>query len=492
MPEAQTEMDGFEVLIFCSDQHTAGVAGFMGDRIARTPHLDAIASRGIVFENAYTSCPLCAPARASFMTARVPSRIGMFNNSCDFRSSEVTFAHLHAMKGYDSVLIGRMHFNGMDFFHGFTKRVSKDITGSYWGFSAENRADLKNYARSMRQESCLELLGSGDTPVREYDRRVVANAMEYLAHDYERPQLMVVGTYGPHFPYVADGARMEKYREALRGVYRESRPDFTVPPLLNRVQKASAEDIIELRAAYYALVEEMDDEVGQVYLAFQKYLVRRGRPGIFIYMSDHGDQLGYKGLYGKQTFFERSVKIPLVFSMSGVGPRRVRESVSIMDVGPTLCSLNGTENYPDADGKSFAAALDGIEMPGRSAVSEFYDMQDNRCLVGRMLHREHRKLICYDAYPEQDMLLDTEQDPEEEENLVSVEPGLYREMKAILDSSPVAPDNRADFRDCLLKHRILAQLGAKHPEWNPYTYIASEAVRDISSSCKRSGLKSTK
>ena len=124
---------GCEVLLFCSDQHTASVSGFMGDPIVRTPNLDRLAREGVVFDNAYTSCPLCAPARASLMTGRIPSKMEMFNNACDYRSSEITFAHLTALAGYDSVLIGRMHFNGMDFHHGFTRRVGQDITGSYWG-----------------------------------------------------------------------------------------------------------------------------------------------------------------------------------------------------------------------------------------------------------------------------------------------------------------------------------------------------------------------
>ena len=74
---------GCEVLLFCSDQHTASVSGFMGDPIVRTPNLDRLAREGVVFDNAYTSCPLCAPARASLMTGRIPSKMEMFNNACD-------------------------------------------------------------------------------------------------------------------------------------------------------------------------------------------------------------------------------------------------------------------------------------------------------------------------------------------------------------------------------------------------------------------------
>lgn len=476
---------GYEVLVFCSDQHTASVSGFMGDPIVRTPNLDRLAAQGVVFDNAYTSCPLCAPARASFMTARIPSKLEMFNNACDFRSSEITFAHLFELAGYDSVLIGRMHFNGMDFNHGFTRRISKDITGSYWGYSARNRPDLGDFPRAMNQKGCLELIGCGDTPIREYDRQVIADTLAYLSHDYDRPQLMVVGTYGPHFPYVADARRMEHYRQALKAAYRPQTGAFTVKTLESKVQHASEDDMIELRAAYYALTEEMDEQIGQVYAAFRNYLERTGKEGIFVYLSDHGDQLGYKELYGKQTFFERSAKIPLLFTGCGLTADRVRASVSIMDVGPTLCELAGAPPFPHSDGTSFLNLLRGGRQPDRCAVSEFYDMLDGECVVGRMIHRDGKKLICYGPTPAYDMLFDTDRDGDEQENLAERCPALHRELRARLMDSDVAPDRQEAFWACLARHRILEQLGKQHPEWNPFTYTASPAVRTADPACKR-------
>lgn len=141
------------------------------------------------------------------------------------------------------------------------------------------------------------------------------------------PQLIVVGTYGPHFPYIADGPRMDRLRPLVRASCRTEALEYHVPPLRRKVQEAPWEDIVELRCAYYALIEEMDQQLGQVYGAFRQHLNRTGRKGVFVYLSDHGDQIGYKGLYGKQTFFERSAKIPLVFAGDGVG----REHILLFD-----------------------------------------------------------------------------------------------------------------------------------------------------------------
>lgn len=476
---------GCEILVFCSDQHTPFVSGFMGDQIVRTPNLDRLARCGVVFDNAYTSCPLCAPARASLMTGRIPSKMEMFNNACDYRSSEITFAHLTALAGYDSVLIGRMHFNGMDFHHGFTQRVGQDITGSYWGYSAQIRPDLGDFARGMNQKGCLELIGSGDTPIREYDRKVVADTIDYLSQDHERPQIMVVGTYGPHFPYVADEKRMEHYRGALRETYWEQPATFSVETLSRKTQHAEVNDIIELRAAYYALVEEMDEQIGQVYSAFQRYLERTGKQGIFVYLSDHGDQIGYKHLYGKQTFFERSAKIPLIFTGYGLKPGRVHESVSILDIGPTLCQLTGAPDFPDTDGSSLLRLLQGEQQQNRYVVGEFYDVLEQKCCVGRMIHQDGKKLICYGETSDHDMLFDTDRDPDELENLAGSNPELYHQLRELLMGSGVAPDRQRQMWACLDRHRLLAQLGKQHPEWNPYTYTASQSVRKADPACKR-------
>lgn len=469
----------YDILVFCSDQHSAGAAGFMGDPLCQTPELDRIAASGMVFDNAYTACPLCVPARAALMTARMPSRLGVFDNQGDYRSSEVTFAHLHALAGYQSVLIGRMHFVGMDFRHGFTRRLGKDFTGSYWGYSAACRPDLREYAKGLRQQGCLELIGNGDTPVREYDRQVTAAALDYLSRDHDRPQLIVVGTYGPHFPYIADGPRMDRLRPLVQSSCQAETLEYQIPPLLRKVQEAPWEDIVELRCAYYALIEEMDQQIGQVYGAFRRYLNRTGRKGVFVYLSDHGDQIGYKGLYGKQTFFERSAKIPLVFAGDGIGRGRSSASVSIMDVGPTLCQLNQTPPFPSADGISLAPALRGGALEDRQAVAEFYETLDGVPWVGRMIHQDGKKFIRYSGGQEHVLLFDTERDPGEERNLAGDYPGLCAQLGDRLNRSPAGPDRRADYQDCLERYRLLSRLGPAHPEWNPDTFTASERVRHV-------------
>ena len=93
-----------------SDQHHAGIMGCAGDRVARTPNLDRLAEAGTRFRNAYCTYPLCAPSRMSFMTARHPHELGLFDNEGHLGSDIPTFAHAFLSAGYDTVLSGRMHF----------------------------------------------------------------------------------------------------------------------------------------------------------------------------------------------------------------------------------------------------------------------------------------------------------------------------------------------------------------------------------------------
>lgn len=482
----QFNKDGYEVLIYISDQHTADCAGFMGDPIVRTPNLDAIAKGSYVFTRAYTSCPLCVPARASFMTSRVPSNINVFDNSSDFLSGEPTFAHTHALKGYETNLIGRMHFVGMDFNHGFMRRIGKDMTSSYWGMPSEFREDLGDFGRSLYQKHCLEVVGSGDSPVLSYDREVVALAEKFYDEDYEKPQMTVVGTYAPHFPYVAAEDKMTYYREYFAKNYEDECEDFGLPPVKAKIQKTTKEDIIELRAAYYAMVETMDEQIGRVYDKYTAYLKRNKRKGIFIYMSDHGDQLGCKGIYGKQTFFEKSAQIPFIMKIDDFEGGTIESPVSIMDIAPTLCEINGTEKLPLAEGVSFTELIaSGVEDTSRYAVSEYYDSQIAECVRGYMVVCDGYKLITYIGYEDRDLLFDLRNDKLEKNNLSHSEPMVYNKLKAILASDCRLSDHTKQYLDGKKNHKLLDKVGNSQQYLNEYTYSPPKESRYISSSCKR-------
>lgn len=478
-------LEGYEVLIYMSDQHTADCAGFMGDKIAITPNLDKLAEDSFIFDNAYTTCPLCVPARASFMTGRLASNIGVFDNASDFKSGDVTFAHSFALKGYETNLIGRMHFVGMDYNHGFIRRIGTDMTNSYWGCPAEKRKELGDFGRSLYQKNCLELIGSGDSPILAYDREVVSNALEFFSHDYDKPQMTVVGTYAPHFSYVASEEKMNHFREKLAKEYKDEDMFFNLPPVDAKVQKTTKEDIIELRAAYYAMVETMDEQIGLVYSSFKDYLLRNKKKGVFIYMSDHGDQLGCMGIYGKQTFFEKSARIPLLMHIDDFKGQRIESPVSIMEVGQSLCDLCRTESIPLAEGNSFAPLLNGIEDSNRYVISEFYDSQIAPCIRGYMVFKDYWKYIVYEGFEDKELLFDLSKSRDERTNLASIEKEVCKKMRELFLNDVRIKNHTEEFFNSKKNHAFLDKVGSNQQYLNKYLYCPPENVRYIGENCKR-------
>ncbi|MFW5856184.1 MAG: sulfatase-like hydrolase/transferase, partial [Bacillota bacterium] len=161
-------MDKPDLLIFMSDQHNALCNGFAGDSLIETPNLDKIAAGGTVFETAYTSCPLCVPARMSMLTNKLPSSTNIFDNGGAIPEDEVTFLHSLAAEGYETVFCGRMHFKGEDQRHGFTKRIMDDITVNMWGKRQDFGEELGPFNKTLGMGGCLDLIGGGNSPVLEY------------------------------------------------------------------------------------------------------------------------------------------------------------------------------------------------------------------------------------------------------------------------------------------------------------------------------------
>ena len=114
------------VLVMC-DQMIPFLTGTYGHSAVKTPNFDRLASEGILFETAYSPNPICAPARASLMTGKYSSRIGVYDNASELPAGEPTMAHYFSYAGYETVLSGKMHFVGPDQWHGFDKRFLANI-----------------------------------------------------------------------------------------------------------------------------------------------------------------------------------------------------------------------------------------------------------------------------------------------------------------------------------------------------------------------------
>ena len=433
-----------DILFFFSDQHHGLYAGYAGHPLVQTPNLDRLAANGTACRAAYTSCPLCVPARSSMLTGQLPSQNGVFNNAHAIRSDQATFLHALGAVGYETVLCGRMHFKGPDQRHGFTRRICGDITGGYAGGPASRDALKQTFGMG----GCVNAAGKGDSPVLEYDRAVIEAALDYLRQDHVKPQCIVVGTYGPHFPYVAPPEYFDLYfgktsapaswdpeGNDANPLVDAKRQRSRLSPLHGEQVPVTTDVMLTARAAYFGMITEQDRLLGEVRDAWGTYLKRTGRDGIFAYSSDHGDTCGEHSVFGKQTFYEGSTRIPMLFEGTGIAAGHILENpVSIMDIGPTLCGLVNADAPPCQAGVSLSAPLrNETANPSRPILSEWVQDFEGRTVAGRMVRKDAWKLMRYDDDRIPDQLFDVEKNPDELENCAAQQPDVLASLQTELE-----------------------------------------------------------
>lgn len=420
-----------DILFFMSDQHSPEFSGW-GQVKVDTPVLNRMRKEGTSFDAAYTSCPLCVPARMSMMSSLLPSHTGIFGNKDVIPDTTPCFTHPLVAAGYETVLIGRMHFVGKDQRHGFTKRLAGDMTPVTWNMPFEKLKEERGELQGCTAEPfCTNYVGAGESPVIHYDRMVVQAALDYLSEDHEKPQFIIVGTYGPHFPYITDRKLYEKYLDRAEKPYgfdKEEIPGYLDGfSVLNRRVKPEAvtwEIAKGALAAYCGQIESMDGQIGRIKEAFEAYTERKGSPAVFGYLSDHGDTAGERRMFGKQTYFEKSSKIPMIFTGCGIPEgKAVDTPVSIMDFGPTVCELAGT-SFEIGDGSSLLPLMNGSQEMKRIIVSQFVEQYEGQYYASMMLRYKNYKYILYHRYEKYALLFDLKEDPSETHNLTLEKPEL--------------------------------------------------------------------
>lgn len=144
------------------------------------------------------------------------------------------------------------------------------------------------------------------------------------------------------------------------------------PVLQGKLRDTDPKTVRAAMAAYYGMTEFMEANVGKIVSAWEKYLIRAGREGVVIYVSDHGDSNGEHGFYGKNTFFDPSVHVPMIFAGNGIpAGREITSPVSLLDLSPTLCEMTGAPVPPRQDGESRMGLIEGDEQNGdRIVLSE--------------------------------------------------------------------------------------------------------------------------
>ncbi len=341
------------ILIFMVDQLNGT---FFPDGPAdwlHVPNLRKLAERSTRFANAYTASPLCAPGRAAFMSGQLPSQTGVYDNAAEFASSIPTFAHHLRRAGYYTCLSGKMHFVGPDQLHGFESRLTTDIYPPDFGWTPDYRKPGERIDWWYHNMGSVTGAGVAEiTNQMEYDDEVAFHGVQKV-YDLargkdDRPWCLTVSFTHPHDPYVARRKYWDLYEDCAHlapqvpaMAYDDHDPHSQRIFDANdwRSYDITDDHIARSRRAYFANISYLDDKIGEILGVLEA--TRQTDNTIILFVSDHGDMLGERGLWFKMSFFEGSARVPLMIAAPQMQPGLVSDPVSNIDICPTLCDLAG-------------------------------------------------------------------------------------------------------------------------------------------------------
>ena len=411
--------DPLNVLVLMSDEHNPKFLGCAGHPYIQTPHLDRLAASGTRFTSAYTCSPICVPARAAFATGRYVHEIGFWDNADAYDGSVPSWHHVLRHAGHLAVSIGKLHFRGKP---GDDHGWSQEILPMH---VIEGIGDVKGLVREripVRKggEKMAKLAGPGESTYTRYDHQIAGAAADWLEGMAQepptKPWVLFVSLVCPHFPLTAPEKWYRHYHAMDLPVPKryapEDRPHHPFTDEYARVVDYDThfhtpEDVKRAVAGYSGLVSYMDEQVGKVLEALRNS--GQADRTLVLYTSDHGDNLGARGLWGKSTMYEESAGVPMILAGPGVPMAQVvDEPVSHVDCASTILAAVGLPGLPGAPGHNLADVARGFR-PGRPVLSEYHAIGSTGGAT--MLRRGPWKYCHYvDAPPQLFHLLD---DPEE-------------------------------------------------------------------------------
>jgi choline-sulfatase len=488
-----------------ADQLTPLLTGVYGHPIVQTPNLNRLASTGVRFDAAYSPCPVCAPARASMLTGKFVSNIGVYDNAAPFRADEPTIAHYLTMAGFDTALSGKMHFIGPDQLHGFRARFTLNLYAAdfAWvpkrGLQPEDSAQVEYTGPTGHAFNYLgEAVKVGKwSQFLSFDEETHFRALEYLhAQGLERenagnkdqdpqPFFLCVSYTHPHEPFWPPKEYWDIYEDAEIEI-----PEFpknleetysTLDKWLNEYHSVDKPKTLRdpksmkrVRRAYYALVSYIDHKVGELLDSIDANGLAENT--IVIFTSDHGDMLLERGMVQKRTFYEMSSRVPLIISHPKLNSVKAvnNKPVNLIDIVPTLLDFAGVdpEERLPMDGQSLLPIMTGDEESERVVFSEYHSQGSHApCFMVRQGQYKYVYIHGFDS-----QLFDLENDPSEWRNL-SGQPA-YHELEEVLRAKVLDQFDpewiERDVMDGIRKRELIKQaMGKTHQSWDFQPYFDS-------------------
>lgn len=443
------------ILVIMSDEHNRSIAGCYGNRLARTPNLDWLADRGIVFEDAYTNSPLCVPSRSSFTAGKYIHRVSVWNNSCELPAADIaSLPRILNAAGYESFLCGKQHY-AHDRRYGFIEIGGNMNNSVKDGRGERRRADDTTVNYQAAESRFKDFHAGEDSSVMSHDRRVTAGVLEFLSRRgrSDKPFFLFAGYLAPHFPLIAPQSYWDHYRGKVpMPVIPEGFFD-TMPLNYQHLRRGfglvnvDPEIVRRGRELYYALTEWVDAQIGQVLEALRRSPFASDT--VIVYTTDHGENMGEHGLWWKNCMYEQAAHVPLIVSWPErwKGGQRRRGACSLLDLVQTLAEIGGARTPEDWNGHSMVRWMDDPAAKWKDlALSQYY--AHNIASGFAMLRTGEWKYVYHsppdERYPAERELYNLKTDPDELRNLArdaAHQPRLERLHALLLKELGEHPDD---------------------------------------------------
>ena len=457
------------VLWICTDQQRHDTIRSLGNTHINTPCIDSLVGQGVAFTQAYAQSPVCTPSRAAFMTGRYPRTTKCRQNGQALPPNEKLVSRLFADAGYTCGLGGKLHLatcaNGV-----VEARIDDGYSVFHWSHHPQPDWPENAYTQWLHAKgtSWEELYGGASTDYikhgvpEEYNQTTwcAEKAIEFIHEQNGAPWFFSYNCFAPHHPFDPPEEFLARYNPddmplpkakpgelETKTTYQQLDGKFSHnDPGGYDISKMTDRDKREVTAAYYAMVELIDKQVGRMVTALRE--TGQLENTILIFMSDHGEMLGDHGVYLKGPhFYDEAVRVPLIFSWKDRFETDLRADclMELIDIAPTLLEAANIEIPETIQGRSLMPILLGQANASQHrdyVFSEYYNAWTHKHSYGSMLRTREEKIVVYHG-TDQGELYDLKDDPDEFVNLWNSPEHANRKlrlMKACFDASVFTMD----------------------------------------------------
>ena len=416
------------LLVIVSDEHQSRAMGcaveWANKLDIKTPNLDALATRGIRFTNAYTPSPICVPARAAFASGQYVHVNRLWDNAMPYTGEPKGWGHALQDFGVPVESIGKLHYRSDEDPAGFdVENIPMQVANGVGMVWASIRKEEERV--SMPGRMLGEYIGPGHSKYTEYDQAVVARTKLWFterAPRLEKPWCLYVGLVAPHFPLVVPQEFYDLYPlEELPEAKLHPNSGHKRHPWVEKQNSMgnsedkfkSPEERLSAMACYYGLCSWLDFNVGEILNALDE--ARLTGDTTIIYTSDHGDNVGSRGLWGKSNMYEESAAIPMIIAGPDIKAGICETPVSWLDVSATITDHFATVLPKGGPGVPLIQTAAATYNAERVIFSEYHAA--GAVSGAFMIRKGDWKYIHYVSFEPE--LFDLNNDPEEINNLAN-------------------------------------------------------------------------